>query len=49
VSTDYEQTQDLARECPDVVERFRGAVARYLRQIEAPDEQIDRLGLRAFG
>jgi len=48
VSTDYEQTQDLARECPDVVERFRSAVAGYLRQIEAPDEQLDRLALRPY-
>ena len=48
VSADYEQTEDLAAQSSELVERFCGAMAASLQKIEAPDEQIDRLGLRRY-
>jgi arylsulfatase A-like enzyme len=48
VSTDYQQTENLATQYPELVERFRGAIAAYVQKIEAPDEQLDRLGLRSY-
>ena len=33
---------------PELVERFRGALTAYLQAIAAPDEQLDRLGLRRY-
>lgn len=46
VSIDYEQHENLARKHPDVVMRFSREMAQQLRQLGAPNEQLDRLGLR---
>ena len=45
---DYEQTADVAAAYPDVVERFRAALAAYLQRINAPPEQFDRLDLQRY-
>ncbi|MFB6150740.1 MAG: sulfatase-like hydrolase/transferase [Haloarculaceae archaeon] len=42
---DPEQTENLADDRPGEVERMRGLLADALTDLEAPDEQFDRLGL----
>ena len=48
VVDDYSQAENVAAAHPEVVEHFRGALASYLQTIAAPDEQLDRLGLRSY-
>ena len=48
VVDDYSQAENVAVAHPEVVEHFRGAIAFYLQTIAAPDEQLDRVGLRSY-
>ena len=48
VSSDYAQNENLAAHHPDIAERFSRQLAHYLQQLDAPDEQLDRLGLRGY-
>lgn len=46
MATDPAQERDLSRERPDELARLCRALAAQLRAVGAPDEQLDRLGLR---
>ncbi len=48
VSNDPQQLRDQAAEHPEVVEHFRSRAAMFLKSIEAPHEQFERLGLTSL-
>lgn len=45
IKSDYKQQHDLVHERPDVVERLEQAAIQFLKTIQAPEEQLIRLGL----
>ncbi|PLS79708.1 MAG: hypothetical protein CYG59_11835 [Chloroflexi bacterium] len=47
VAVDDQQTENLAGQQPERVAHFKRAIAAYLRAIQAPEEQLDRLDLRS--
>ena len=47
VAADDQQTENVAAQQPERVEHLKQAIAAYVRTIQAPEEQLDRLGLRS--
>lgn len=45
ISLDYEQKANVADHHPQTVKRLRGMLGGFLRDVEAPEEQFERLGL----